>query len=1256
MAVNAELLRATLKRHALIVKIVVALAGVFGVLSWVDAVPGDFDPVGSIGSGHFFLASAFLGSYIIYAFAGRPRTELVWVTMVGLTLELILGVGRVAADVTTVPRAFLAVGGGLGIASMVALVPRAVAGPPVQRLAARYTLAPMLVLPAYVMMSFPALTLTASMHPQVLDLNLMLADSTIARPIVDSVVWLFANVPGVEKLSLIAYVSLPSICAFVFAFNRRRGAFAHGDLLVEFVLIGAIGYIFYHLIPVVGPGPFGSASFGAFGTGGFAQGPPFVSRNCVPSLHTAWALSVLLHTRSGPLWFRAIGGALFLFTALATLGFQYHYFLDLVVAVPLLVLIRCIVVPHAPQLGRLRRDTALVAGAMLLVWTALLLWAPALLAGSVPLTVALCVASVVVPLIMEANLVRSRKRLPFEIEHASTKPKDSDVPIPQRGAMTALFVMSGFAGLAYEVVFAKSLALTFGSTASAATTVLATYMGGIAVGSWLGGRIGQRRNDPVRFYAFCEAGIGVWCLLSPVLFGWIQDVYIGIAAGVVQDTTALLALRVALGAFVLLPPTILMGITMPVLLKHFERKGGGLGRPAARLYAANTIGAALGSLLTGYLVLPQLGIIRTTTLAAGLNFAAAAIALFLFRKGLARGAVARLGRAVTPTGATAISAADRRLGVVALVLLGAGGAVTLAMETVYVHLLAVISGNSAYAFALMLFCFLAGLGIGAAIGRDILGRVSSLPFTLVAIEFALAFSMMVGLFLWSGLPEYFAGFAGYPMTVSFQQRELVRFVVCCLGLLPPAICIGMLYPVAIEAVSRAWTRRPIIAIGRASALNTVGNIVGAILGGFVLVPVFGSFDAVLLCAAICVALGVLAAVAGSADARRLAFASCSVLALVFFLLPSDFDYTRLASGANVYFQAAHYGEVIDHAESMDGGLTTIALSPGADGDVVKTMLTNGKFQGDNSIDREVKAQLGFALAPLMHTSERERAAVIGFGTGTSARVLANAGFREVHVVDLSEDVLRMADKHFQDVNQGALHRPNVTSHVADGRNYLMLETGEFDLISMEISSIWFAGAASLYNREYYELVKSRLSQKGVLQQWVQLHRLSPQDIASVIATVSEVFENTWLYFIGQQGIIVACERDCRPRLEYITRLDSRVELIRDIEPFQGSAAALLRERLLDPAAVAQFLKVYEETLGEPPVISTDDNLYLEYSTPRGNVREYGSSMRQNLSLLARFKPQRASDGTRLDKNAISELNRRLGFVQPTHTNAASSND
>jgi predicted membrane-bound spermidine synthase len=1105
-------------------------------------------------------------------------------------------------------------GGALALSAIVAVGLRARSPEPRQRLlAGTFAIAFLLIL-MYGAFADALLRFTAALHPLTYDAIAMSIDATLGFHPSIAVAAVINNWPWALLAVSLAYGSLPFGCAALYGLQLSRPRRAPVSILLVFSVSGAAALFLYHVCPIAGPRYAFGAQYFVWSPGAVESVSTLVApapRNGMPSMHLGWALLLWMNAMFMERWVRALFAVFAALTGLATLALGEHYLVDLVAAVPWVVAVQAACALGLGWGSRARVRALAVGMALTLAWIVAVRYGVRLFEAVPGLTWAAIVATIAASVRTYRPLAQALAQSPSGVlQPVTTEPTGRRARKEVRW-VGGMFVISGFAALVYQVLFSKTLALTFGSTATATYTVLATYMGGMALGAWLGGRLAQGRWDALRLYALCEVGIGAYCLATPVIFHGIQALYVALAGGIAPDASVLTPLRVALGVGALMVPTVLMGMTLPILARFFESRAATLGTSVALLYGANTVGAALGALLAGYLIIPVLGVWKTTLTAAGLNFVVVWLALRLRARAQGQLPEAEAAVAASP----GLNGTDeRRLGHIALVTLAVGGVVTLALEVNYVHLLAVVAGNSVYAFSLMLFAFLLGLGAGAEIARRLLRLGLSLPLTLAWLQFALAAVILAGVYLWEGLPNYFDSFAGYPLHYGFGAREVVRGLVCLVAMFPPALVIGALYPVAMECVGRASPARPIAALGRAAALNTAGNIVGVLAAGFWLLPSLGALRSVQLLAVMCLGLGLFAIAWSKLKWKPLVWAPAALVAILLLAQPRSFDYSALASGANVYFYSQQRGRVIDHAESVDGGLTTVAESIHPQRGRVLTLLTNGKFQGNNDTAGEMPAQVGVALSPLLHTDSRNRALVIGFGTGVSARTLHAAGFAELDVVDLSADIVRLAHEHFGDANDYVIAKPGVNTFITDGRNFLMLRRRTYDVISLEISSIWFAGAASLYNREFYELVKRRLADGGVLQQWVQLHHIQPSDILYILGSVRTEFRYVWLYLIGGQGMIIAAN-DARAatRPAYLERIDRSPALRPLLDIFRGTASELTQALLLDPNDTDAFLGGFGLPISH--WVSTDDNLRLEYSTPKGNALDGGQSMIHNIELI-----------------------------------------
>ena len=1076
----------------------------------------------------------------------------------------------------------------------------------------------------FILVPQPALSLTAAVHPYTFDAFALHFDRIAGLAWTPWIIHAVNRLPGLSQLVELAYGATPLVFLSV-PLLQLRGSPRHvPSALLTWVVLSAGAMAAYHFFPITGPKyVYGSEKFLAALIDGANQPLRLAQvdiypRNGMPSMHFGWLLaaSILWWQMGTRAWSRAVMLLLTALTAIATLYTGEHYTIDLIVAVPFVLSALALCTTGVSWRSVARRGTVALGVGCWLTWVLLLRHQMALFVEE-PWTCQLLLLATALVVVQQVRWMRQFKREARELgQDAAPAPVAREQRLWQF-RFGAMFFASGAAALVYQVLFAKELALVFGSTATATFTVLATFLGGMAIGSLIGGELAHRSKKPLITYALMEVGIAVYCVITPQLFKLIQSGYVQLAADTPADAPSLLVLRVVLGAAVLLVPTVLMGTTLPLLAQALGPAAGRMGSRVARLYFANTAGAALGALLTAYFVIPALGAHRTTLVAAMLNLLVALGALEL-----AKHKTADAGQAPGAAVATPQRDWPQAARWAALAALGLGGVLSLGLEVVYVHMLSIVAGNSVYAFGLMVATFLLGLSLGGEAARRLLLRPHlNTAFALVLSLLGLCLSVVAGAATWNAIPEYFASYANFPLVRSFGSREAVRGLVCALVMVPPTIFIGTSYVLAMDIFTASSVRPKTRLLGWGSAVNTAGNISGVLLFGFVLLPALGGLAASLWIAggAVLLALGVLLAAARTQlwrGASAVAVAALAVLAGTNLKL----DYATLSSGANVYFYPQAWGEIIDQAQSIDGGLTTVATSGRNDAKPVHTLLTNGKFQGNDAPRGEVQAQVGFALAPLLHQDRRGAALVIGYGTGVTSRVFHEAGFASLEIAELSGDIVRLANRHFGAVNLLVTQQPGVKLHVTDGRNLLLLSPpAKYDVVSIEISSIWFAGAASLYNREFYSLARSRMTEHGVLQQWLQMHRLTPVHVLHVIATLRSEFAYVSLYLIGGQGILVATNDASRAAASAVAmaKLEATPQLARVRAIIDRDLASLQGDLLVGAAGVDRFLNEYD--IGGVSWLSTDDNLVLEYSTPRANVNDGEKTFKANRTLLVGFR-------------------------------------
>lgn len=760
--------------------------------------------------------------------------------------------------------------------------------------------------------------------------------------------------------------------------------------------------------------------------------------------------------------------------------------------------------------------------------------------------------------------------------------------------VAVLYGLSGALGLVYEVAFNKYLAYVFGATAYASSAVLVAFMGGLALGAWIASLLEPRIRRPLLAYGMAELVIGGFCMVAPLTFRALTAFYVNMVVKSPGSLATLSVLRALVAVAVVLVPAAGMGATLPLLARFVQ--GGdpaGAKKNLARFYALNTFGGALGSLLSAYVVVPMLGLTWTMRTAASLSLAIGVVAVVL-----GWGAVILRAEADADADAHAKAKADAdAAGLLpfrdAVVLSAASGLLVFSCEVVFVHLLALVIGTSVYAFGLMLFIFLVCLSLGTPIATRLAARFGS---GAAAIGFAASgVALIASLAIWDRLPPLFIALG--PAVRSWGARELTRGLAALLALCVPVIAMGTTFPLVLRASRSASVGSD---VGRLTVANTLGSIFGSIAAGFLLLPRLGSQRSLVAVALVYLAVALFAARHGSREepsrsrARTHQLLAIGVALAV--LLPR-WDLSRLTSGANVYFDAGVVprGAVESLHEDVHGGVTTVVR--GNDG--IRTLLTNGKFQGNDG--REVTDNRGFAHLPVVFATSRKRAMVIGLGTGTSVGTMAAYDFSDIDVVELSPAIVDAARSVFTTVNHHVLDDPRVHIVLEDGRNVLLTRKNAYDVVSIELTSVWFAGAGNLYNKEFYQLVSKRLAEGGVLQQWFQLHHTSQRIVASTIASLRAVFPYVMVAVSGHQGQLLASRtpfvvsRDTLVRLEDVGYVRATLE--------SGHLVDYVKRILVDDEGVDRFLQSSRDRFGLTfeELVSTDDNMALEYATPRTNV-------------------------------------------------------
>ncbi|HVU01229.1 MAG TPA: fused MFS/spermidine synthase [Polyangiaceae bacterium] len=781
--------------------------------------------------------------------------------------------------------------------------------------------------------------------------------------------------------------------------------------------------------------------------------------------------------------------------------------------------------------------------------------------------------------------------------------------------LVLLFLLSGGAGLVDQVCFSKYFSYVVGATAYAASSVLAAFMTGLTLGAAFGGRLSARVKRPLVAYGVAELVVALAVCLVPLEFSLLTPLYVSVARAAQGSLATIQVARWALAMLLVVVPTTAMGATLPLVSAALASGRTGAARTLRErrlgaLYAANTFGGAIGALAGAYLVLPALGLSKTLYAAAVLSAVAGAIAIFL-----GRSRESTLDVAASP-GAEAEKEAEARAtasGALSenwlLVLSFASGGLAFTVEVVTTHVLAVVIGNSAYAFGLILSAFLTCLFLGAALAPALARRLgdAALATSLALTALAIAGTLP----LWDELPRLFVGLDDYLRT--FESREAMRAAVAFSILVLPATMMGLTFPLILRWA--AASPHVGVLVGRLTAINTVGAVFGALATGYVLLPRLGSEKSLLVVLAAFVLLAIGTAKQGGFGRNRVPVAFAATSALIAVAAPR-WNLVKLTLGANVYFDWAQpMDTILSVREDVHGGVTTVTLHQN-----VRTLYTNGKFQGNNGW--ELKAQYYFAHFPSLFAPRFDDVLIIGLGTGTTAGTLATYPWKQMDLVEISPAIAEAAKNYFEKPNRHVFDDPRFHLILDDARNHLLVHPKKYDLISMELSSVWFAGAASLYSSEYYRLVRDHLAEGGVYQQWVQLHHVYRPVFATLVNTLRKEFPHVALFYGGGQGMLIASMRPLQWSERRAHELSTH-EGIHATLPDGRNLDTLTEDMLLVDASLDRFLDDMAEEAGRPreTMVSTDDNLFLEYETPRGNILPWSDRE----LLVAKIKEYRDAD-------------------------------
>lgn len=762
-----------------------------------------------------------------------------------------------------------------------------------------------------------------------------------------------------------------------------------------------------------------------------------------------------------------------------------------------------------------------------------------------------------------------------------------------RGAQTwlmpvlaGLFWLSGTSALIYQVLWLRQLSLVFGVTTYAASTVLASFMAGLAFGSYVAGRAVDRARNPLLLYGAAEVLIGLSALATPLAFSAIEQVYVSLYPATSGSLTLLTPIRFLFSFAVLIVPTTLMGMTLPIIVKSSLLNYSRAGQRISLLYAANTTGAIIGTLLAGYYLIGGVGIRNSLLLAAAINIAAglAAIALSLVLRPATVAHESNFQKDVFIDDSLdrhrpEISERARKI---VLIVFALSGLVSLALELIWFRILTLLLEVTSYAFTTMLAAVLAGIAAGSYLVAPFIERrwnwlkilaLLEIAIAIIAVASLAALAYAFNLFQWDMTP----------VRRGFGDRIPTMVGISLVAVFPISLLMGVAFPIGLrlwaggddEAKSDIGKR-----VGIFYSLNVGGAILGSLLAGFFLLPWLGSKSSLILIAVISLVSGLLLLGVIPRQSRfKIASAAVGVVLFIAAALTIPNPFT-------VALAHRYPGEkLLWHEEGVQ---TTVSIH---ESDGVKRLYLDGVSQMyDTQPQRAFHTAL--ALYPLLIHEDPKDALVVGLGGGVTTAMLSRYPGLNVEVVELSESVVRAAHL-LKDANYDVMGQPNIRMRIDDGRNFMMLSDKKYDIITADVIRPFHAGAGNVYSREYFELVRNALKDDGVVFQY--LGRQAETHYKIIMRTFLSVFPDATLWSRGRFLVggkkPLQIDRAVFERKMQMASLREAFEMS-GIDSFESFLAAYTA----GPQEMLNFV-------GEGPVL-TDDRPMVEYflSLPAGRRR------------------------------------------------------
>jgi len=746
-------------------------------------------------------------------------------------------------------------------------------------------------------------------------------------------------------------------------------------------------------------------------------------------------------------------------------------------------------------------------------------------------------------------------------------------PLGHKKWIYILFFASGISGLMYEVVWLRMLSLIMGVTLYATSTVLAAFMAGLALGSVLFGKYIEKRTDELKIYSFLELIIGLTALLVPVFLKMALPFYRMVYQASGGNLVLLSALRVLISFVVLLLPTTMMGGTLPVLTTWLVNRESQFGKNFGLLYGINTLGAVVGVLVSGFYTLGAFGQWATIIIGVIINLLVALTAYVLFTKKEKPLRVDKSIAQISRRPDVDISPYSDKIRQIVLITFALSGFTSLAYEVIWTRQLVIFLRTSIYAFSGMLAVYLTGISAGSIFMKRYVDTLKRPLITLGLLEGVVGVLSLINLKLFFPFDSPTAQLV-FGLSGKFLATVVIVF--------PMTFVFGMIMPVGGVCFAKT-TGKTGSSVGLLYSSNTIGSILGSLSAGFLMIPVLGSSNSVILLAYLNLALFAILILfePQTRTARKLSY---YLLIPLIILSTTDFNHGVDPLTLTTFRRIVNKGrnrnasKIYYHKEGLEGTVTAFEVNG------EKQLWVNSVGMTHLCTETKLMAHL-----PLMYTEDPKEFLIICFGMGTTVKSAAVYNDLSVTAVELVPEAYD-AFKYFHPDSQHLFSSGRIRCIVGDGRNFLLLTSKKFDVISVDPAPpVWSAGTVNLYSKEFFEQCKKRLNPGGTMCSWFPGGTES--EVKSVLKTFQSVFPRTevwqgphmWGYYL----IGTMTETDPDEFRKRVEKAFSDPDVIKDLVEYDKLCVTpqqLYRLRLWNSSEVRE--------LGLDGHLITDDHPYL----------------------------------------------------------------